>query len=62
MKASEVKLKLIGFANGLIDTYFSGASVTEKMINSTLKIIIKQNHCADCVLYVNERKQKLSFS
>ena len=51
MKASEVKLKLIGFANGLIDTYFSGVSVTEKMINSTLKIIIKQNaYRADTIL------------
>lgn len=43
MKSSEVKLRLTGFVNGLIDTYFSGASVKDKMINSTLKIIVKQN-------------------
>ena len=51
MKASEVKLRLINFANGLIDTYFSGSSVSEKMINSTMKIIVKQNsYRADSIL------------
>ena len=51
MKASEVKKKLIGFANGLIDTYFSSTSLSDKMINSTLKIIVKQNsYRADNVL------------
>jgi hypothetical protein len=51
MKTSEVKLRLINFANGLIDTYFSNTSLTDKMINSTLKIIVKQNsYRADSIL------------
>ena len=33
MKSSEVKLRLTNFVNGLIDTYFSGTSVRDKMIN-----------------------------
>ena len=43
MKSSEVKIRLIKFANGLIDTYFSKGTISDKMINSTLKIIVKQN-------------------
>lgn len=43
MNAQEVKLKLITSINKLIDTYFGGFSVTEKMINATLKVLIKQN-------------------
>ena len=51
MKASEVKLRLINFANGLIDTYFSSSTMSDKMINSTLKIIVKQNsYRADNIL------------
>lgn len=43
MKTSEVKLKLITSVNRLIDTYFGMPTVTEKMINATLKVIVKQN-------------------
>lgn len=43
MNSQEVKLKLITSVNRLIDTYFSGSSVTEKMINATLKVLVKQN-------------------
>lgn len=43
MKAGEVKIKLFNSASNLIDTYFSGASINEKFINSTLKILLKQN-------------------
>ena len=51
MKTSEVKLRLINFANGLIDTYFSSSTMSDKMINSTLKIIVKQNsYRADNIL------------
>lgn len=43
MKPIEVKLKLVNSVNHLIDTYFGMPTVTEKMINATLKIIVKQN-------------------
>ena len=43
MKAGELKLRLSNSAINLIDTYFNGNSITEKFINSTLKIILKQN-------------------
>lgn len=43
MKASEFKLSLISGLNRLIDDYFGAPTVADKFINSTLKIIIKQN-------------------
>lgn len=43
MNAQEVKLKLITSVNRLIDTYFGSPVVTEKMINATLKVLVKQN-------------------
>lgn len=43
MKAGEVKLKLINSGINMIDTYFGGKALNEKFINSTLKIILKQN-------------------
>ena len=43
MKTAEVKIRLINTANSLIDTYFNGSDLSDKFINSTLKIIIKQN-------------------
>jgi hypothetical protein len=43
MKAGEGKIKLSNSVMGLIDTYFCGNSLSEKFINSTLKIILKQN-------------------
>lgn len=43
MKPIEVKLKLVNSVNNLIDTYFGQPTVTEKMINATLKILVKQN-------------------
>ena len=43
MKTSEVKIRLLNKANSLIDTYFNQNNLTEKFINSTLKIIMKQN-------------------
>ena len=43
MKIHEVKLRLNNSINKLIDTYFGLPTVTEKMINATLKIIVKQN-------------------
>ena len=43
MNTSEVKLKLITSVNRLIDTNFGMPTVTEKMINATLKVVVKQN-------------------
>lgn len=43
MKVSEVKMRLVNTANLLIDQYFGGYSMTDKFVNSTLKIIVKQN-------------------
>ena len=43
MKLSEIKIRLTNTANSLIDTYFSEKGLTEKFINSTLKLIVKQN-------------------
>ena len=43
MKIGEVKLRLSNTVLSLIDTYFSGHTLNEKFINSTLKILLKQN-------------------
>ena len=43
MNISELKMRLLNKANSLIDVYFSNNALTEKFINSTLKIIMKQN-------------------
>jgi hypothetical protein len=43
MKQHEIKLKITNAVNGMIDTYFSGTALNEKFINSTLKILVKQN-------------------
>ena len=44
MTISELKLRLNTSLNGLIDTYFGNANVTERMINATLKVLVKQLH------------------
>lgn len=43
MNISEVKLRIVNTLNSLIDTYFRTDILTERFINSTLKIIVKQN-------------------
>lgn len=43
IKIAEFKYRLLNGANGLIDTYFSGSSVSERFINATVKIIVNQN-------------------
>lgn len=51
MKISEFKLRVINTANKMIDTYFGGTALTEKFINSTLKLLVKQNiHKVDDML------------
>ena len=43
IKIHEFKLKLVNGIEGLIDTYFSGGSISDRLINATVKIIINQN-------------------
>ena len=43
MKISEFKLRAVKGIGDLIDTYFSGNSINERLINATVKIIINQN-------------------
>lgn len=43
MKIGEVKMRLSNSIIDMIDTYFGGSTMNEKFINSTLKIILKQN-------------------
>lgn len=43
IKIHEFKLKLVNGVEGLIDTYFSGGSISDRLINATVKIIINQN-------------------
>lgn len=51
MKISEFKLKVVKGINGLIDDYFGSSSMTDKFLNATLKIIVKQNqHKYDGIL------------
>ena len=43
MKIGEVKIRLVKAVMGMIDAYFGGNGLNEKFINSTLKILVKQN-------------------
>lgn len=43
MKTSEFKLSVVQGLNNLVDDYFGTNSHADKFINSTLKIMIKQN-------------------
>lgn len=43
MKTEEIKLRLVEAVNGMIDVYFGGQNVADRLINTTLKIIVKQN-------------------
>lgn len=43
MKTGELKMRLIKAVMGMIDTYFCSNALNEKFINSTLKILVKQN-------------------
>ena len=68
MKIGEVKLKLSNAVLNLIDTYFNGKDMSERFINSTLKIILKQNlYRVDSVLSLfadkdgKERRKGLCF-
>lgn len=43
MKSSEFKLSIVQGINNLIDDYFGTGSMADRFINSTLKIMVKQN-------------------
>ena len=43
MKTSEFKLSLVQGLNNFVDDYFGSGTYADKFINSTLKILIKQN-------------------
>ena len=43
IKINEFKMKLLAGADGLIDTYFAGGNIGDRLINATVKIIINQN-------------------
>ena len=43
MKIGEAKLRLSKGAINIIDAYFGESTLNEKFINSTLKILVKQN-------------------
>lgn len=43
MKASEFKLSIVQGLNNFVDDYFGSSSYADRFINSTLKIMIKQN-------------------
>ena len=43
VKINEFKRRLGNGVNGLVDTYFSGQSVSDRLMNATVKIVIKQN-------------------
>lgn len=41
MKVSEFKLRLIRFGNKLIDMYFPGDGITDRMISASAKYVLK---------------------
>lgn len=43
MKLAEFKLRVINGLNGWVDDYFGSSAMNERFINSTLKLLIKQN-------------------
>lgn len=43
MRVSELKLRLLSGANNLIDSYFGSGSISDNMINATLKLLVRQN-------------------
>jgi hypothetical protein len=43
VKTNEFKMKLLIGVEDLIDTYFSGGNIGDRLINATVKIIVNQN-------------------
>ena len=40
---NEFKIKLLAGVESLIDTYFAGGGISDRLINATVKIIVNQN-------------------
>jgi hypothetical protein len=45
MVISEVKMRIKNTLDSLVETYFNGDNIADRLLNSTLKIIVKQNVC-----------------
>jgi hypothetical protein len=43
MRINEFKTKLVSGVNGLIDTYFAGGNMSDRLMNATVKIVVSQN-------------------
>ena len=43
MKTSELKLRVLTEANSLIEVYFGEDTFIDRMVNTTLKILLEQN-------------------
>jgi hypothetical protein len=43
IRLSEFKDRLVKGVDGLIDTYFAGSGISERLMNATVKIVVKQN-------------------
>lgn len=43
IKVTEFKMRALNGVDDLIDTYFSGGSINDRLINATVKIIVNQN-------------------
>lgn len=43
MKTNELKLRVLTEANSLIDVYFGEDTFIDRMVNTTMKILIEQN-------------------
>ena len=43
MKITELKLRLLSGVNNLIDNYFGSGTISDNMLNATLKLLVRQN-------------------
>lgn len=43
IRIAEFKMRLVDGVHELIDTYFSGGTVSDRLMNATVKIIVNQN-------------------
>lgn len=43
LKINDFKMRLLNGASDLIDTYFAGNSMGERLVNATVKIVVNQN-------------------
>ena len=43
IKINDFKVRALNGVEGLIDTYFSGESISERLMNATVKIVVNQN-------------------